>query len=179
MKRAILLIAGLGVFLALTFSNTSLSLAQEKDPAAARKLAEERARVTLGVKEWNIEAKSTDSASKAKPWSDMLNLADGKLSSKYMTEKGFTSSNITVTVNEGVIVWETMQRSSKGEIAFWRGELAGPTMNGVVSIKPEKGETEEFSFVSIVPPPPKPEAPAKAVEPTKTKVTEPAKKDKK
>jgi hypothetical protein len=188
MKKSILLFAGLAVFVFLTLVNINLSMAQEKkvaDPAAARKAAEEKARVTLGAKEWNIEAKSTDSASKSKPWSDVLNLSDGKLVSKYLAEKGFVSSNITVTVDGGVIVWETMQRSDKAEIAFWRGELVGSSMSGVVSLKPEKGETEEFSFVSVTPTPkpePKPEAPAakpavKAAEPEKKQA--PAKKEKK
>jgi hypothetical protein len=188
MKKAILLFAGVSVFVFLTLININLSMAEEKraaDPVAARKAAEGRARVTLGAREWNIEAKCTDTASKSKPWSDVLNLTDGKLVSKYLTEKGFAASNITITVNDGVIVWETMQRNDKAEIAFWRGELAGSSMSGVVSLKPEKGETEEFAFVSVAPipkPEPKPETPAakpvtKAAEPEKKQA--PAKKEKK
>lgn len=179
MRKRALILAISGAFI-LILSLSLCAFAQENkpaaDPAAARKAAEERARVKLGAKEWNVEAKSTDPASRVKPWSDVLNLNEGKLNSKHLGEKGFASSNISVTAEGERIVWETMQRGGKGEIAFWRGELAGDAMNGVVSIKPEKGETEEFSFTTNVPlPPPKPVAkPAES-----QKKAEPVKKGKK
>ena len=179
MNKRILVVTGLVAFAFLAVSNTSL-LAQEKkavaDPSAARKAAEERGRLALGAKEWDIEAKSTDPSSKSKSWSDVLNLNEGKLSSKHLGDKGFVSSNITVTVeSNGAIVWETMQRGEKGEIAFWRGELSGDTMSGVVSLKPEKGETEEFAFTNAAPAPVKAEPP-KPKAPTAPAKAEPNKK---
>jgi hypothetical protein len=179
MKRIIFFgaLASILVLTVLFISGTCVA----QDNSVARKAAEAKATVALGAKEWNVDFRSTDPASKVKPWSDTLILADGKLNSKYLAEKGYPVSNIKVTVEDGLIIWETMQGTQKGDIAFWRGELRGDSMSGLLSLKPPVGETNEFYFVSSVVAVPKTEevkeaAPQKQAEPEKKKADKKGKK---
>ncbi len=145
MKRIIFFGALASILVLTVLFISGICIAQ--DNSVARKAAEAKATVALGAREWNVDFRSTDPASKVKPWSDTLILADGKLNSKYLAEKGYPVSNIKVTVEDGLIIWETMQGTQKGDIAFWRGELRGDSMSGLLSLKPPVGETNEFSFV--------------------------------
>ncbi|MCX7661922.1 MAG: hypothetical protein N2Z79_04480 [Candidatus Omnitrophica bacterium] len=119
---------------------------------AERKEKEEQAKKKLSMKEWVIYL--TPMAGKvAKAKTDILNFNEGKFNSQNLSQKGYPSSNITLTIQDnGVIVWETMQTAESGDVAFWRGELEGEVMRGVVSIHPLNAENEDYSFSTNPPP---------------------------
>ena len=84
---------------------------------------------------------------KRKP-TDTLSFSDGKISSERLDKDGFGTSNFTLTVGEdGIPVWETMQSKPDGSNAFWRGELHGERMSGILSRHAADGTTQDFSFV--------------------------------
>ena len=118
---------------------------------------------------------------------DTLIFTDISVTSEYLSEKGFRNSNYSLSANDdGMGVWETMQRSSNADIAFWKGQVKDMAMKGVLGIQPaKKGQLmQEFTFTTerpagyIEPPAPKKtEDKAKKGEPIKVeeKVSTPAK----
>ncbi|MDD5477087.1 MAG: hypothetical protein PHG87_02605 [Candidatus Omnitrophica bacterium] len=139
----------------LVMANETLCAAQKKPaspPAlspAVRKEAEVKAKTTLAAKEWTVYLTAMGQK-KAGQETDVLNFAEGKLSSKNLSSKGYPTSNCTITVQpNGTIIWETMQTTEKGEMAFWRGELEGGAMRGVLSLQSPKGQARGFSFTNI------------------------------
>lgn len=145
----------------LAMANETLYAAQKKKdsskkttsvPAlspAARKEAETKAKERLAAREWTVYLTALEQK-KAGQETDVLNFAEGKLSSRNLSSKGYPTSNYTITIQEnGAIIWETMQTTEKGEMAFWRGELEGETMRGVLSLQPLKGQARGFSFTSM------------------------------
>ena len=182
MKKIVISVVILSV--AFITGPVSLSLAREekkpvaraKDSALARKEAEARARVKLNAKTWTIQTISYV-GKKTETGTDTLTFSDGKITSKNLSEKGYATSNYTLTLKEdGVIIWETMQRTEGGDLAFWRGELQGEMMSGMFSLHPIKGEIRDFNFttestevVAAQPETPPAEVEKKAVEPAKKK----------
>lgn len=151
MKRMVM---GMMILSFLAMANEVLYAAQKNpvSPAvspAARQEAEAKAKETLAAKEWTIYLTAMGQK-KAGQETDMLNFAEGKLSSKNLSGKGYPASNCTITVQpNGTIIWETMQTAEKGEMAFWRGELEGQVMRGVLSLQPLKGQARGFSFTNV------------------------------
>jgi len=85
---------------------------------------------------------------------DLLTFSKGTVLSKFLSESGFSNSNFTLTVREdGVAVWETMQRDSSDNLAFWRGELNvnGEVMYGVLGRHSSKGERQDYTFTTTKP----------------------------
>jgi hypothetical protein len=114
---------------------------------------------------------------------DRLNFAQGKIASDKMISDGFPASNYTLTVGDDLVpVWETMQSGGDKGVAFWRGELHGEIMRGILSKHLTQGGTEDYSFsgsktegAPVIPeakpptPAPAPEsAPAAAISPAAT-----------
>jgi REP element-mobilizing transposase RayT len=80
---------------------------------------------------------------------DTLNFTQGKFVSGKLNTTGYTSSNYTLTIEDnGRIVWETMQTGPEGT-ASWRGEIEQGLMRGILSLRQEGKEPQDFSFVSI------------------------------
>ncbi len=76
--------------------------------------------------------------------------------SEYISSLGFSTSNYAFTITpEGRLVWETMQRNSKGEMVFWQGEatqdgkMKGSLSRQAPAKDDTKGELTEFSFTSL------------------------------
>ncbi|MEI6631303.1 MAG: transposase [bacterium] len=105
----------------------------------------------LNGTEWSILLKSESGNTPAQNYYDKLEFNNGQVSSKIMSEKGFSPSNYMLKVkDDGTFSWETMQRNSSGEISFWRGETdTSGKMNGVFSRKSQGSEAQDFSFSSI------------------------------
>lgn len=174
MKKAAVIISALGLALVFNGSVMAADRHAEKTRAKmeaeravkdlARKQTMQKATDLLNGKEWIIYLyPSGVSAGKKLPViSDVLTFKDGKVSSKVFTAKGFAESNYTLTVSDdGTAVWETMQRTEQEDLAFWRGELRGADLTGVMNMHTAKGVIEEYSFGMNAPPPPKIEVPAK------------------
>ncbi len=144
MKKAVIgamILSFLVVSAELTFA------AQEVSPSA-RQEAEAKAKQILSSKEWAIYLTAMGEK-KAKTETDALIFTEGKVTSKNLSAKGYPTTNYTATVQEnGTIVWETMQTAEKGGTAFYRGELEGQAMRGVLSLHSSGGEARNFSFTT-------------------------------
>jgi len=131
----------------------------------AKRQAAQKATDLLNSKEWIIYLyPSGVSLGKKLPViSDVLTFKGGKVSSKVFSAKGFMESNYTMTVyDNGLVVWETMQATEQEDLAFWRGELRGADLTGVMNMHAASGLIEEYSFGMNAPAPAhKVEAPAK------------------
>ena len=115
--------------------------------AAARAANGKAVMEKLNGTEWAIEL-SPMYGGKAKPaLKDSLRFDNGQITSASLSKEGYAGTNCTVTVGEdGVPVWETMQTSEGKGVVFWRGELYGDTMRGILSKHPIEGNTEDYSF---------------------------------
>jgi len=172
MKKAVVIIAVLGFLFVCSGSVMAADKrAKAKEDAVravqelARKQMAQKATDLLNSKEWIIYLyPSGVSAGKKLPViTDVLTFKDGKVSSKVFSAKGFGETNYTLTVyDNNLVVWETMQRTEQEDLAFWRGELRGDSLTGVMNMHTARGAIEEYSFGMNAPAPaPKVEAPAK------------------
>ena len=120
---------------------------EEAKLEALRKLTEAK-KIEINGSQWDVQIKAMDGKGSL-PEKDALTFQDGTFSSKYFSEKGFSPTNYTLTVEreDGPTVWETMQTSEKGGVVFWRGEWKDEAMSGIISRQLEKGN-EEYSFTS-------------------------------
>ncbi|MCM8812304.1 MAG: transposase [Candidatus Omnitrophica bacterium] len=94
--------------------------------------------------EWRIRLVAPDGAVK----NDALTFFQGKFSSAFLTEQGFGPSNFSVTREEALLSWETMQSSGNGT-ASWRGEVENSQMRGVLSVRRDGNSAQDFTFASI------------------------------
>lgn len=110
---------------------------------------EAEAAAQLNGTEWNIELNPMYGEPPGRSLKDTLEFSNGKIISTRMNKEGFPTSNYTITVgDDGVAVWETMQTSETEGVAFWRGELHGDSMRGILSQHPLEGTTVDYSFTS-------------------------------
>ena len=102
----------------------------------------------LNNTEWDIEVVPLGGGSATK---DTITFREKKVSLLGLSKKKFPPTNYTLTVQEnGGVVWETMQTTTHGEVAFIRGEIdpAMETMQGIISF-PKGGVSEDYSFISV------------------------------
>ena len=145
----------------------SLGWAREKKPApppppvkADPRVQEAQSR--LNGTEWAIQVIPLSGTQPKHPTADTLRFEKDKVSSKQLGDSGFPSTSYTITVgDDGVVVWETMQTSGDTSVVFWRGEVHGETMRGIVSKHPANGEVADMAFSGkfsgpIAPPEPPP-----------------------
>ena len=85
-------------------------------------------------------------ANKTKPKEDTVTFGQKEVVSERFSKGGYLNSNYTLTINGDTPVWETMQSKEKEGVVFWRGELHGSGMRGIVSEHPANGKTVDFSF---------------------------------
>lgn len=148
------------------------ALAQQKKQAAPqpspaevlaqqKKQAELKARQDLEAQEWVVYL--TPESGRGRPEQDtVIFTKEGKVSSKNLLAKGYTDSNFRLTVDNAVVVWETMKVNQDKDLVFLRGELKDGAMAGSYFYKPEKGRTETFYFTTVKPAEPvREEAPKK------------------
>jgi hypothetical protein len=111
------------------------------------KVQEDEIRSQLNGTRWAIESMPIGGAEKAKAQKDTLTFDARQISSERLSKAGYAASNYTVTIgDDGVAVWETMQTKEGEGVAFWRCELHGSTMRGVLSKHPLEGATEDYSI---------------------------------
>lgn len=133
---------------------------------------------------WSLELRPS-SAKQGGPQQDTVTFEGRRVVSKLLMGEGYGGSNFTLTVGgDGTATWETMQANTGGDIVFWRGEVRGDTMSGVLSKQPVQGSSMTFSFTgtksslgapsseatSSAPPP----SPKAAPHPPSTPTVEPA-----
>jgi len=192
MRRKILAIWVVSGFLLAFFMLATYSYAeQEKTKSARQQKAEEQRRAReeaeQQVKRAEMEKEIKQQLQQLEEWTiyliptganpakmpikkDTLAFTDISVSSEYLAEKEFRNSNYSLSANEdGLGVWETMQRNNNGDIAFWKGEVKDTAMHGALGIQPKKGQMQEFTFTT--------EKPAGYVEPLPKKEDIKVKKD--
>ncbi len=99
----------------------------------------------LNSTEWQIQLTTRDGKSIK---TDVLSFLNGKVVSADLSRMDFPITNYSLNIENGKIVWETMQTSPSGT-ASWHGEVANGKMKGVLSLR-EKGKApQDFSFNSI------------------------------
>ncbi len=127
---------------------SAVSAASTETPSqSAKREQQAKAAAELSGSQWSLAFTPMSGEKLKKPLTDTVEFTQGKVTATKLTSEGFTASNYTLTVGyDGVPVWETMQNSEKGDVAFWRGELHGNTMSGILSKHPASGGTEDFSF---------------------------------
>lgn len=119
-------------------------------PEEIAKISDE-AQKTLNGFTWTLEvAPSGVKKEDRKTTPDNLIFKDGKMSSEGLAKKGYGTSNYTLTVgDDGIPVFETMQRDEKEGVAFWRGELVEGKIRGVISIQEAKSSAVSFGFSGV------------------------------
>jgi hypothetical protein len=92
---------------------------------------------------WAVEMRPM--AGDGKPSKDTLTFKDRQLTSSQLSKEGYGSSNFSLRAEGEAVIWETMQ-SKEGAAAFWRGEVMGETVRGVLSKKVGEGPSADYSF---------------------------------
>ncbi len=125
----------------------------------------EALRAKLDGTKWTLELRPMEGTGKNKQ--DAVSFTGRTVTSERLVKLGYPASNYSLNAKEDrTATWETMQTKSGEGVAFWRGELEGEVMRGVLSQQPANGPGENYSFVgkqtggaAVTP------APAPAVEP--------------
>jgi REP element-mobilizing transposase RayT len=137
----LVLIAGLsGVYFYFIARDAELSEnSQQIIPGAIRKAEE------LNGTEWEIRLVPISGGQQT---ADTLSFVRGKFISGKLNTSGYSASNYSLTIEDsGGVIWETMQTSPDGT-ASWRGEIEQGKMRGILSLRQEGKEPQDFSFVS-------------------------------
>jgi hypothetical protein len=117
-----------------------------EEPAASQ-AEEEATKQLLHGTTWSIEWTPMSGETRAQPFTDTLSFENGQITSQRLSAEGYPSSNYTFTIGDDDIpVWETMQTSEGSGVVFWRGEVHGEAMRGIVSQHPVEGAAQDFSF---------------------------------
>lgn len=122
-------------------------------PQAAAKVtaAAPAERVVLDGSAWDVRIIPMNKSEKTAIENDSLVFSQNKVASRIFGDKGFNPTNYNLSVNpEGIITWETMQRSASGEVVSWRGEWNGKEMKGVISSRFADGDVKNAYFTGIM-----------------------------
>ena len=99
---------------------------------------------------WSLELRPS-SAKQGGPQQDTVTFEGKRVVSTLLMGEGYGGSNFTLTVgDDGTATWETMQANTGGDMVFWRGEIRGETMSGVLSKQPALGSSLTFSFTGTI-----------------------------
>lgn len=145
---------GLGIIVLLALAGVCFESAAQAPLANLEEIIAQR-KAELNGRAYNVELKPRGVDPKArvkpKPEADVISFAEGKVISKKLAGLGYAASGFSVRLeDDGTLIWETMQASEKGELAFWRGDI-GPDgiMRGVLSMQDARGRMSDFDFVSV------------------------------
>ncbi len=183
----------IGVLFVLSCVGVSLAKESSKAKGAASgggasmdaKLeAEKRAREALNGTQWVLELAPMSGEKEKRPTQDTVRFQGGTITSEKLSSEGFPTTNFSITIGgDGVTVWETMQTAKDNTVIFWRGELHGETMRGLLSRHAASGAVTDWSFSGRLKPAVPENKPAveepKAAAPSKPAQPAPASKSKK
>ena len=122
--------------------------AQGLDQAGAKKAREAAAIAGLNGTIWEIELTPMSGEPGKRSIKETLRFDQGTVTAEHLASEGYPASNFTLTIGHDEIpIWETMQTIEGKGVVFWRGELHGQTLSGVLSKHPVEGATEDYAFV--------------------------------
>jgi hypothetical protein len=148
----------MATILVLSFSSDVLAKSREQvqaeKAARAKKIELEKrrkkikaAKDKLNDTQWQIVLRSAGAESGE--IEDTLRFTEGKVKSDRLSSEGFSATNFSVNLQgDNIIIWETMQSSENSGIAFWRGEVEGDVMKGLLSRHLDEDTVRDYSFVS-------------------------------
>jgi len=139
MALLIVVVTAAGLYVYFDFSRKS-----EQIENAQIILKQERLQ-SLDMTEWQLQLTPVDGGQVK---SDIISFIKGKVSSAYLAKFEYPITNYSMVREGNKIIWETMQTSPQG-IAFWRGEVDQDKMQGILSLRQEGKEPQDFSFKSI------------------------------
>lgn len=161
----VVVVVGLGVSLtACSAEGAKERESDEQTPAASisehvveispevveREKAKKAWRVKLTGSEWDLEL--TPMRGKAgKPDTDVLTFSQTSVGSKKLLKAGYSDSSSYAlhSPTDKSIAWEAMQLKDEQDMAIWRGEVVGKTMQGTLTKQRNLGDAnlvEQFSF---------------------------------
>ena len=106
----------------------------------------EALRAKLDGTKWALELRPMEGTGKIKQ--DAVSFTGRTVTSERLAKLGYPASNYSLNAKEDrTATWETMQTKAGEGVAFWRGELEGEMMRGVLSQQPANGPGENYSFV--------------------------------
>ncbi len=110
-----------------------------KEQAVLKEWAEK-----LNGTQWTVELKRRDGGSSQR---DTLSFDGIRMLSEQLVKEGYGGSNCTFKIeSDGTAIWETIQMKQGGDTVFWRGEIRGTQMSGMLSRQPAQGLPEDYSF---------------------------------
>lgn len=137
--------------------NSEAEAAVNKESVSAETLVEAKSEkkmvVILDGTEWNVQLIPTEGpdSRNRKVEFDQLKFSSNRVASQKFATNGYDAAHYTLSQTpEGVIVWETIQRNSNGEMVSWRGEWAGESMKGVLSRQLTDGKAQVFNFIGTL-----------------------------
>ncbi len=121
----------------------------------ARRMLVDTKRAQLNDSEWVIEMQVIGQPKVAgkpvKKENDIIIFKNNQVSLNNLGKQGFQATNYTLMIaDSGVISWETMQRSDKGNTVFLKGEIDQDLtkMTGVLNNQVSNKSTVEYYFSS-------------------------------
>ena len=140
------------IILTLCISTAGRAESDKEKLAAEQKRREmiENAKEDLNDTTWKIELSQMGSGAKVENISDTVRFADNEVESEILASEGFPGTSFTVSIKDNAaIVWETMQTSEKGGLAFWKGEIKDGVMRGVLSRHLNGKTVKDYSFITV------------------------------
>jgi len=128
-----------GIYVYFHFSRLAPKL-----PAVSQKVISETLQ-DLDQTEWQTQLTKSDGTPVS---NDVMSFKAGKFSSAYLAQFAFPHTNYSMAVEGDTIIWETMQTSPQGT-ASWRGEVTNGHMQGILSLRQEGKQPQDFYFKSV------------------------------
>jgi len=117
--------------------------------AAKQEQAKKEWMAKLNGTRWSVAVTpmSAEPGKSPKPKQDTLAFSGPQITSELLVKEGYSGSNFTLRLeDDGSAIWETMQGKEGGHLAFWRGNVQGDVMRGVVSKRSPDGTSVDYSF---------------------------------
>jgi len=140
------------IILTLCISTAGRAESDKEKLAAEQKRREmiENAKEDLNDTTWKIELSQMGSGAKVENISDTVRFTDNEVESEILASEGFPGTSFTISIKDNAaIVWETMQTSEKGGLAFWKGEIKDGVMRGVLSRHINEKTVKDYSFITV------------------------------
>ncbi len=111
---------------------------------------ETQARRSLNGSVWTIRVTGGSGKGSKQSYEDRLKFERGRVRSEKFGTRGYVASNYSIRMlaDGETVVWETMQRNKSKGMVYWKGELRGDKMSGVVAVRTPSSKAQNFSFSS-------------------------------
>lgn len=140
-----------GIVMAADLAADAPAVHPAAEPSTKPLSPEDQLRAQLDGTQWSLQLNPSSGAKDVKPQKDTISFTKRQVSSAFLTKAGYPTSNYSLTLgNDGRAVWETMQTKEGEGVTFWRGEIEGAVMHGVLSKHPLEGNPEDYSIVGQI-----------------------------